>query len=611
MALRKRAPFPSPVKSAHLKQPPLETMFCGAIFLMLIGAVANGASPTTNDISRGLIGFWKLAGDCNDYSGAKNHGINRGVVFEKIGDHLAAKFDGNESYIEVPNNDLLNPGTNDFSISVWIKCAQDVNGPPGDIVNKFDPASRNGINLNLSASEPGYSSVSDVRNVQFGIDNAVEGEWEDCGRPSFDNTLISTLTVFQGQLYTGIADATDPNRACHVYCYAGGTNWTDCGRVGLDLKTPSVYSIIVHKGQLYVGTGVWDWEKVWKGNSGPTHVYRYEGGINWHDCGQFGSGYRILSLASVCGALYASDDKGFQYRYDGDNSWTLCGDVNKDEPNKDKKIFSTMAYRGKLFGGSSVKVLRYEGNTNWDAIAHFDPAVINQIHTLGVWQGKLFGGTWPEGKVVMYQSDNQWKDCGNMGIDTIAQKINEINELTVYNGKLYSGALPKGEVWRYDGEKHWVRIKQLVQNTGWDVTKLVSWNRVPCMTVFQGKLYAGTSTCHGRAEAHPNTDAGKVFSWEAGKSVSYDDDIGTEWRHVVAVKHGDTLGLFIDGKSVANSSKFARPRFLLTNQNPLLIGFGAKNYFAGHMNDLRIYNRALAEEEIALLSKKPDASADH
>jgi Concanavalin A-like lectin/glucanases superfamily len=342
---------------------------------------------------------------------------------------------------------------------------------------------------------------------------------------------------------------------------------------------------------------------VWKGNSGPNHVYRYEGGTNRHDCGQFGPGYRILSLASVRGDLYASDDKGFQYRYDGDNSWTPCGDVNKDELHKDKKIFSTMAYQGKLFGGSSVKVLRYEGDTKWDAIAQFDSAVINQIHTLGVWQGRLFAGTWPEGKVVTYQSDNQWEDCGNMGIDTVAQKINEINELTVYNGKLYAGALPKGEVWRYDGEKQWVKIRQLVQNPEWDVKKLVSWNRVPCMTVFQGKLYAGTSTCHGRAEAQPTTDVGKVFSWEAGKSVSYDDDLGTDWKHVVAIKSGDTLRLFIDGKPAANSSRFDVSRYMLSNQKPLLIGFGAKNYFAGHMGELRIYKRALGEEEIDLLAK--------
>jgi hypothetical protein len=580
------------------------------LFLLLFGGIANLAIGIGREPSRkidgGLIGFWKLTSDSKDSSPSKNHGINHGVIFEKAGSGLAARFDGNGSYIEVPNSEVLNPGTNDFSISIWVKCAPDVTGPPGDIINKFDPASRNGINFHIAASAPGYSSVSDVRNVGFGIDNAVEGEWVDCGRPWFENTLISTLIAYKGRLYTGLADAMDTRNACHIFSYSGGTNWTDCGRLGTDAKTPSVQSIIVHKGQLYAGTGVADWERVWTGNAGPSHVFRYEGGTNWHDCGQFGSGYRVLSLASANGQLYASDDKGFQFRYDTDNHWELCGDVNKDAARKDKKIYSMMVYGGKLYGGSSTTVHRFEGGTSWDTVAAFDSKAINQIHTLEVWRGRLFAGTWPEGKVMRYESDNKWEDCGNMGIETVNQKINEINELTVYNGKLYAGALPKGEVWRYEEGKQWVRVRQLVQNNpAWNAGKLASWNRVPCMTVYQGKLFAGTSTCHGRAEAQPKTDAGKVFSWEAGKSVTYDDDIGNGWRHLVAVRHANRLDLHIDGKLVASSSSFDGSRYNLRNQNPLMIGFGARNYFCGHANELRLYNRALKESDITYLYEHP------
>jgi hypothetical protein len=272
---------------------------------------------------------------------------------------------------------------------------------------------------------------------------------------------------------------------------------------------------------------------------------------------------------------------------------------------KDKKIFSLMVHQGKLWGGSSSTIHRFEGGTTWDTVAHFDPKRINQVHTLDVWRGRLFAGTWPEGNVVKYESDDHWEDCGNMGIDIVNQKINEINELTVYNGKLYAGALPKGEVWRYEDGKQWVRIRQLVQNPGWDAKKLISWNRVPCLTVYQGKLFAGTSTCHGRAEVHPNTDAGKIFSWEAGKSVSYDDDIGTGWRHIVAIRHANRLDLHIDGKLVASSSTSDSARYNLTNQSPLLIGFGARNYFRGHLNELRLYNRALNDNEIAYLYANP------
>jgi len=564
---------------------------------------ADSKGPVRQPADKALVGRWKLQGDFHDSTKNKNHGINHSVIFARTGAGVAARFDGKTAYIEIPDCELLNPGTNDFSIAVWVNCDPSVMGTPGDIVNKYDPELRNGINLNLSASSPGYSSSSDVRNLQFGIDNAVEGEWIDCGRPWKNNTLISTLLVYRGQLYTGIAAATDPKDACHMFRYAGGEKWIDCGRVGNDLKTPSVYSVLVHKGEFYVGTGVWDWEQVWTGNSGPTHVYRFEGGTHWHDCGQFGSGYRILSLASYDGNLYASDDKGFQFRYDGDNNWKLCGDVNKDVPQKNKKIYSLSVWGGKLFGGSSITAHRFEGEARWDTVALFDAKVINQIHTLEGYQGKLFAGTWPLGKVVMYEADNRWKDCGNMGIDTVKQQINEINDLTVYNGKLYAGALPKGEVWRYDGDKKWTRIEQLVESSDWDPGKLVSWNRVPCMTVFQGKLFAGTSTCHGRADVEPKSAAGKVFSWEAGKSVSYDDDLGTGWKHIVAARKGPHLNLYVDGRLASSSSEFDPAKYDLKNKKPLLIGFGAKSYFAGSMRDLRLYNRALSEEEILAVSR--------
>jgi hypothetical protein len=579
--------------------------FCVSICLGAVFAIqgAETKRQVRERLDKALAGCWKLQGDCKDSSKYKNNGINHGVIFEKTSAGLAARFDGKNAFIEIHDSGPLNPGTNDFSISVWVKCDPFVLGTPGDIVNKYDPELRNGINLNISASSPGYSSSSDVRNVQFGIDNAAEGEWIDCGRPWKNNTLISTLIVYRGKLYTGIAAASDPNDACHMFRYGGGKKWIDCGRVGSDLKTPSVYSVIVHNGLLYAGTGVWDWEQVWTGNSGPTHVYRYEGGTNWHDCGQFGAGYRILSLASYDGNLYASDDKGFQFRYDGDNNWKLCGDVNKDQAQKNKKIYSLTVWGGKLFGGSSVTAHRFEGAAKWDTVALFDAKVINQIHTLEGYKGKLFAGTWPEGKVVMYEADQRWKDCGNMGIDTVKQQINEINDLTVYNGKLYAGALPKGEVWRYDGDTNWTRIKQLVENPDWDAKKLTSWDRVPCLTVYEGKLFAGTSTCHGRAEAEPKTAAGKVFSWEAGTCVSFDGDIGPVWKHVVAAKKGKRLDLYIDGQRASSSSEFDPSKYNLMNKKPLLIGFGAKSYFAGCMRDLRIYNRALSEEEILAVSR--------
>src|SRR6187401_2031389 len=62
--------------------------------------------PVDRDKEPGLVGYWKLDGDCRDYSGHGNHGVNHGVNLD------GGIFDGVRSYIEVPRqtNDSLKLG---------------------------------------------------------------------------------------------------------------------------------------------------------------------------------------------------------------------------------------------------------------------------------------------------------------------------------------------------------------------------------------------------------------------------------------------------------------------------------------------------------------------
>ena len=202
-----------------------------------------------------------------------------------------------------------------------------------------------------------------------------------------------------------------------------------------------------------------------------------------------------------------------------------------------------------------------------------------------------------------------WADCGDLGVsDTcirngMVTRNNEINELTVYNGKMYAGVIPKAQVWRYEGGKSATLIAQLVDNPDYSPDSIPSWNRVPCLTIFQGRLYAGTSNCTGMSEVHPKAEIGKVFSWEAGKSVSYDDDLGLGWKHLAAVREHRQLKLYINGELAAVSSEFDPSLFDLSNNKPLLIGFGAENYFNGEIRDLRLYNRAVTGPEAARMCR--------
>ncbi|MHB0998103.1 MAG: LamG-like jellyroll fold domain-containing protein [Armatimonadota bacterium] len=541
-----------------------------------------------------LVGHWKLQGDCNDYSGAGNNGINHGVDFT---DGLGI-FNGTGAYIEVPDSKSLNQGRGDFSISAWIKCNPGAE-TTGDIINKYDSDKRQGINFHITASRPGYSSISDTRNVLFGIDNGADGIWEDCGRPLQDNALISTLIVYKNHLYAGIADSTDAKDACRMYRYDGNGKWVDCGRVSNDINTPSIMSAVIHNGALYVGTGKWDYGNL--PTSGIASVFRYMGGKRWAECGKFSKGKRIMSLVSFKGDLYASDDTGATYRYDKNNSWTYTG------ASASYKFLSTMVYQGNLYGGASTTIERFDGKDTWKPIGNMDPEKINQIHSFCVYKGQLYAGTWFDGLIMRYDADNKWTECGWVGSpdkadvgNNVIIHINEINNLTVYNGKMYAGVIPKGEVWRYDGSQKTTLIKRLV-NGDYSPSVHDSWCRVPCMAIYQGKLYAGTSTARGFATKDQKFDTGKVFSWETGKCVTIDDDITSEWRHITAVRKGDRLRLYLDGKLVSTSTAM-NTQLDLSNDEPLLIGFGAANYFNGSMKDVRLYKGALSDKEIQTLS---------
>jgi len=57
---------------------------------------------------------------------------------------------------------------------------------------------------------------------------------------------------------------------------------------------------------------------------------------------------------------------------------------------------------------------------------------------------------------------------------------------------------------------------------------------------------------------------------------------------------------------VAKSSSFEPAEYDLSTNQPLRIGFGQTEYFAGKMADVRMYKGALSEQEIQkLASSKP------
>ncbi len=584
------------------------------LFLFMVLSVFADPEPETLNISKGLLGYWKLHGDCKDHSGNGHDGINHGVDLDK------GFFDGKGSYIEVPTKQTLQVGKGEFTISAWVHTDKIVDDTLGDIISFYDPRQRRGINFGLHSSAGGYQSKGDDRHIFFGIDNARLSEWQDCGRPNPTSNYVSnSLTVYNGDLYAGTIDAGDEAGWCHVYRYAGGKEWIDCGRVG-NGRTTGVMALIVHQGKLYAGTSTYDWTRVFSGKYDNCHVYRYDGGKNWVDCGQPGNMLRINCMATFGGKLYAGGDRGLPptgekqwtgrpyqiFVYEGGTRWSVAGTFPPEPPHS-LYPHAMAVHDGRLYAGYP-NVFAYDGqkwefagtplgNTPVELKPHL------QVHSLSVFQGNLIAGMWPEARVVQYEKGTKWSDRGHLGDGT------EINALCVYNGKLYAGAIPRGEVSRLDDPAGWTSLRKFFSPKGWEPgpptapvrSEINNWTRVTSLTIFQGRLFASIGSCTSSVLDAPAGIRGSVHSFMAGQSITHDKDLGPGWNHITAVRKAGELRLYVNGKLSSRSAPFDTDDYDLTVRVPLKIGFGEHDYFSGRIRAVRLYSLALADREIGIL----------
>src|SRR5947207_4222499 len=107
------------------------------VFVLRCCACACAAEP-------GLVGHWKLQGDCRDYSGHGNDGVNHGVELNN------GVFDGVHAYIEVPASKSLKLGTGDFALCARVYTEKQLNDIVGDVLDMYDPATRRGITLSIN-----------------------------------------------------------------------------------------------------------------------------------------------------------------------------------------------------------------------------------------------------------------------------------------------------------------------------------------------------------------------------------------------------------------------------------------------------------------------------
>lgn len=569
----------------------LAVLGIGGLLLLAGVSVRGQDSPT-----EGLVGCWPLAADARDASGRGHDATPHEVRFREVGEGAASRgaawLDGG-SWLEIPGAPEWSRGVRDFSVSAWIHVDPRADETSGDICSQYDPVRRRGFQLTLKSNRGVTFSQANAGHLQFSIDNdRAEDRWIDCGRPGAA-VLAFALCVHDGALYAGTCEPGKDQRG-RVYRYvpsdSGGNGaWRDCGAPD---GANAVTALVVHDGALYAGTGKYRLAGSSLAESENStlggHIYRYDGDRGWQDCGALPQCEAIGGLVVFRGRLYASSlyrPAGF-FRYDGSGAWTDCGsparptDLPGDTPTM--RVEALGVFRDALYATSydGGRVFRYDGE-HWSDLGAVGPAGLNtQTYAFAVRRGELHVGTWPSGRVYRLAANGEWLDTGRLGEEL------EVMGMLVHNGRLIAGTLPLAEIHEYDDEtSSWLRRAQL------DATPDVRYRRAWAMAEYQGRVFCST------------LPSGRIHSWRAGRTAMLDNRLAPGWRHVVGVREGGELRLYVDGHIVARSDRFESADYDLSLDRPLLIGAGANAPFRGGIADVRLYSRALSEQEVGALAR--------
>ena len=539
------------------------------------------AAPSVEPLrlESGLVAHWPLERDGRDVSGNQRHAQSHDVVFNTDATgRAAAQFRGRDSYLEIASAIAPKVGKHDFSISLWIDSPRHTDDLPGDLISRYDPQRRRGLQLSLKSNAGVTFSQANHRQLQFGIDDNRSSEWVDCGRPG-EATLAFALVAHEGALYAGTCEPGKDQRG-RVYRYTGDQQWIDCGAPDL---SNAVTTLAVHDGRLYAGTGRYRLAGSALAESENSQlggkVFRYEGQQRWTDCGQLPDAEAVGGLVQYRGRLCASSlykPAGF-FRYEQGTDWTDCG-VPDGKRVEALGVFDGYLYATTYDGGH---VYRFDG-TSWTDCGQLGDNT--QTYSFAVYGRQLYVGTWPSGRVYRFQDVNRWIDVGRLG-----QEL-EVMGMLVHNGRLLAGTLPLAEVYEFDGDAAWRRLTQL------DKTPDVKYRRAWTMAEHDGRVFCST------------LPSGHIYAFEAGKSTAWEQEFPSGRHHITATKHGGRLKLYVDGRQVAQSAPFDDQSFDLDADGPLLIGRGTSDDFRGRMSDVRIYERAITPDEIRALAKQAQAA---
>ena len=170
-----------------------------------------------------------------------------------------------------------------------------------------------------------------------------------------------------------------------------------------------------------------------------------------------------------------------------------------------------------------------------------------------------------------------------------------------------SGSCKVGGCFNFNGSSNYINVgdkQDLNLSSGGTIS---AWIRIPSSWV--GSAYP--SVAGKGASAGWDSDGWSLFAFSDNKigigmrngtftvSPSFTNTIKDQWTHIVGTWDGTTIRLYQDGVQKTSASQTITPPQTSTS---FIIGRGPSSYyFGGLIDDVRVYNRALATSEVKTL----------